>query len=111
MPGTDTGNLPQALVGLPGQLLGVPPAGHALEPVALGHTNDVDHLILGKNSSNWNLLLKVIPGKIDLVSNGSTIELDLHDVGLLLPAPEDLHLCVHDDTDGGAVLLHLETQE
>ena len=79
--------------------------------MALGHTNDVNHLILLKDSSNWNLLLKVIPGKVNLVSNRSTIELDLHDVGLLLPAPEDLHLCVHDDTDGGAVLLHLETQE
>ena len=58
MPGTNTGNLPKALVGLPGQLLCVPPAGHSLEPMALGHTNVVDHLILGK----------VIPGKVDIVS-------------------------------------------
>merc|ERR1719430_1243065 len=40
MPCTNTGNLPQTLVGLPGQLLCVPPAGNALESVTLGHTND-----------------------------------------------------------------------
>merc|ERR550532_818091 len=47
MPGSNTGNLPQTLVSLPGQLLGVPPAGDALEPVTLGHTHDVHHLVLG----------------------------------------------------------------
>ena len=61
MPCTNTGNLLQVLVGLPGQLLGVPPAGHALEPIALGHTNDVDHLIQAeltqstKKLGPWNL--------------------------------------------------------
>ena len=29
MPGTDTGDLPQAFMGLPGELLSVPPAGYA----------------------------------------------------------------------------------
>merc|ERR1719430_1237780 len=107
MPCTNTGNLPQTLVGLPWQLLCVPPAGHALESVTLGHANDVDHFILGKDCANGNLLLEMIPGKVDLVCDRSSVELDLHDVSLLLPASENLHLGVHDNTDGGAILLHL----
>ena len=63
------------LVCLDGQLLGVPPAGHALA---------VDHLILGKDSSNRNLLVVILGGG-DLVSNGSSIVLDRPYVGLLLP--------------------------
>merc|ERR1719389_177671 len=52
MPGADTGHLPQTLVGLPGQLLGVPPGGDALEPVALGHADNVDHLILSEHGGH-----------------------------------------------------------
>merc|ERR1712055_809160 len=49
MPGSDTGHLPQTLVSLPRQLLGTPPAGHALVSVSLGHSNDVNHLILSEH--------------------------------------------------------------
>merc|ERR1719411_129192 len=107
MPRTDTGDLPQTLVGLPGQLLGVPPGGDALEPVALGHADDIHHLVLGEHGGHGDLLLEVAPSEGDLVSHGSSVELNLHDVSLLLPAPQDLHLGVDDDADGGAVLLHL----
>merc|ERR1711902_229667 len=61
MPGSNTSNLPQALVGLPGQLLSVPSGGDALEPVALGHADHVNHLVLGKHCGDGNLLLKVVP--------------------------------------------------
>merc|ERR1719323_1140450 len=107
MPSSNTGDLPQTLVSLPGQLLGVPPAGDALESVTLGDADDVDHLVSGKDSGDRNLLLEVIPGKVNLVSDGSSVQLDLHDVGLLLSATQDLHLGVDNNTDGGAVLLHL----
>merc|ERR1711994_1238685 len=81
MPGSDTGNLPQTLVGLPGQLLGVPPGGDALEAVALGHADDVHHLVLGEHGGHGDLLLEVLPGEGDLVGHGSSVELNLHDVG------------------------------
>jgi hypothetical protein len=42
-----------------------------------------------------------------LVGDGSTIELDLDDVSLLLAAPQQLLLGVADDADGLAVLLHV----
>merc|ERR1711931_177656 len=90
MPGSDAGHLPQTLVRLAGQLLGVPPAGHALEDLA-----------------NRNLLLEVAAGKVNLVSDRTAIQLNLHDVRLLLPPAKNLHLCAHDDPDHGAVLLDL----
>merc|ERR1719328_863213 len=107
MPSSNTSDLSQTLVGLPGQLLGVPPGGDALKSVTLGDANNVHHLVLGEHGGDGDLLLEVIPGEGDLVSDGASVELDLHDVGLLLPPSEDLHLGVADDTDDSAVLLHL----
>merc|ERR1719362_2058499 len=107
MPSSNTGNLPETLVSLPWKLLGVPPAGNTLVSMTLGHSDDVYHLVLGEHLADRHLLLKVLTGKVDLVSNGASVELDLHDVGLLLPAAQKLHLGVDDDPDGGAVLLHL----
>merc|ERR1712186_253267 len=85
----------------------MPTAGHALESVSLGDTNDVQSFVHGEDLSHGDLLLEVFPGPVDLVSDGSTIELDLHDVSLLLSATKDLHLSMDNHTDGGAVLLHL----
>ena len=42
-----------------------------------------------------------------LVGDGSTVELDLNNVGLLLAAPEELLLGVADDADNLAVPLDL----
>merc|ERR1719234_190545 len=75
--------------------------------MTLGYSDDVDHLILSEHLADGHLLLKVVPGKGNLISNGASVELNLHDVSLLLPATEKLHLGVDDDPDGGAVLLHL----
>ena len=78
-----------------------------LESLSLGDSNDVNHLVLGKDLLAADLLLKVVPGKIDLVSNRSSIQLDLNNVGLLLAPAQDLLLGVADDTDHTAVLLDL----
>merc|ERR1712228_368879 len=107
MPRSDTGHLTQTLVSLAGRLLTMPTASHALESVSLGDTDDVEGFVHGEDLSYWDLLLEVLPGPVHLVGDGAAVELDLHDVSLLLPASEQLHLSVHDDPDGGAVLLDL----
>ena len=56
-----------------------------LESVTLGDTNNVDAFILSKDSGDRDLLLEVLSGKVNLVGDASTVQLDLHDVGLLLP--------------------------
>lgn len=74
---------------------------------ALGDTNDVDHFVLGKDLLDGQLLLEVLAGKVDLISDRSAIQLDLHDVGLLLAPPEQLLLGVANDANDLAVLLDL----
>ena len=106
-PGFNASKLSQTLVSLPWQFLSVPLASRALEPVTVGHFNDINHFILNKDSANRNFFLKVFPSKVDLISNGSAIQLNLHDMSLLLPVSEDLHLNVHDRADGSAILFHL----
>merc|ERR550534_3230883 len=64
MPGSNTGDLPQTLVSLPGQLLGMPPAGDALVSVTLGDTDHVNHLILGEHLADRYLFLKLLLAQI-----------------------------------------------
>uniref|UniRef100_A0A3B5QHB6 Uncharacterized protein n=1 Tax=Xiphophorus maculatus TaxID=8083 RepID=A0A3B5QHB6_XIPMA len=77
MPGADAGHLTQAAMRLSGELLGVPAAGDALVAVTFGDADDVDHLVLGENGT------------------------DCHQPGFL-----ETNLCVGDDSDDLAVLLH-----
>ena len=46
------------------QLLDVPRVGDAPEPVALGHANNVNHLVLGEYRSDRNLLLETALGEV-----------------------------------------------
>ena len=55
-----------------------------LEAFSLGDTDDVDHLVLGKDILDGDLLFKMLAGKSNFVSDGSAVELDFHDVSLLL---------------------------
>lgn len=84
MPRSDTGDLAQTLVRLARQLLGVPTAGHTLESLALGHANAVNHLVLGKHLAHRHGLLQMLAHPLDLVIDGAAVQLDLHDVRLLL---------------------------
>lgn len=99
MPGTDTGDLAKTLVSLPRQLLRVPTGSHSLDSVTLRHSDDVDHLVLGKDVLDGNSLLHVLTGPFKLLLDGSSVQLDFHDVGLLLAPLQHRHLGVGDDTD------------
>lgn len=74
------------------QLLGVPAAGDALETFALSDANAVNHLVLLEDLLDRDLLLEVLASPIDLLGNGTTIKLDLHDVSLLVAVLQDLDL-------------------
>ena len=87
------------------QLLGSPTCGNTLVTFTLGNSNDVDDLVLLKQRSNLESLLKVRFGKFDLVGDASSVDLDLHEVGLLLRKTSLGELSVGEDSNDSAVLL------
>lgn len=106
VPGTDTSNLTQTLVSLTGQLGGTPTASDTLETVTLGDGNDVDHLVLLEDRVDVDGLLEEVAGEVNLVGDGATVDLDLHEVGLLLLDGGLADLSVGEHTDDSAVLLN-----
>lgn len=126
MPGSNTGNLTQTLVGLTRQLLCVPTGSHTCKflqllssskhtlisyqgrcqitmkfkkkkkntfvSFALGDTNNINGFISSEDIVNWHSLLQVLTGPVYLLADGTTINLDLHNVGFLLPLSHQLHL-------------------
>ena len=107
MPSSDTSDLAETLVSLARQLLGVPTAGDTLETVTLGDTDAVDELVLLEDLVNRDLLLEVLTSPVNLLSDGSTVDLDFDDMGLLVLVAQELLLGMSDDADNSAVLLDL----
>ena len=105
VPSTNTSDLTQTLVSLTGKLGGTPTAGDALETVTLGDGDDIDHLVLLEDGVDLDGLLEQVAGEVNLVGNGTTVDLDLHEVGLLLLDGGLADLGVGEDTDDSAVLL------
>ena len=107
MPSTDASNLTETTMGLARKARHAPTGYHTLGTSPLGDGNGVNHLGLGEHGVHRNGLLQQSRGEIYLVSNRPTVDLDLHDVGLLLGHRSLGDLRVGDDTYDGAVLLDL----
>lgn len=105
VPGTDTSDLTETLVSLARKLLGTPTGSYTVETVTLGDSDHIDHLILLEDGVDRDGLLEETLAESDLVGNGATVDLDLHEVGLLLLEGSLANLGVGEDTDDGAVLL------
>jgi hypothetical protein len=105
MPGTNTGNLTETSVGLAGKFLGTPTSGDTLETLTLGNGDDINHLVLLEEGSNIDFLLEVLASPVNLLGNGATVDLDLHNVSLLLTDLSLADLSVGNDADNAAVLL------
>ena len=88
---------------LPRQLLGSPTVGDTLETVTLGDSNNIDVLVLFEDSGDVNSLLEETMSEVDLVGNGSTVQLDLHEVSFLLAQAGLADLSVGKNADNSAV--------
>ena len=78
--------------------------GNTLGSVTRSDTDHVNDLVLLKHALDVDGLLKVRLGKLDLVGDAASVDLDLHQVGLLLDQTGLPDLGVGEDTDDGAVL-------
>jgi len=96
MPGSDTGNLSQTLVSLSRQLFGMPSGSHSVVTSTSGDTNAIDHLVLSKHRVDVHILLEVFSGPVDLLSNGTAVDLDFDQVRFFLSKRKTLHLGVAD---------------
>ena len=105
MPGTDTGNLSETLVCLSRQLLGSPTGSNTLKTLTLGNCDNVDILVLLEDGVDRDGLLKETTGKVNLLVNRPAVNLDLHQVCLLLLERSFADLGVDEEADDSAVLL------
>lgn len=90
---------------LSGKLLGTPSSSDTSVSVTLGNSNDIDHLVLLEDGADVNRLLEKTVTEFDLVGDGATVDLDFHQVCLLLLQWRLGDLCVGEDADDCAVLL------
>mmetsp|Transcript_8014 Transcript_8014/g.12271 ORF Transcript_8014/g.12271 Transcript_8014/m.12271 type:complete len:205 (+) Transcript_8014:467-1081(+) len=106
MPGNDTGDLTEtsimSITVESGDTESLDHTGHTL---TAGNTDSIDALVVLEDLINANLLLEFSLGPVDLLSDGATVNLDFHDVGLVLTEGELANLSGADDTDDGCVLL------
>jgi len=98
MPRSNTSNLAKATVCLAGKAGDTPTSCDTLVSTPLGYTENIHKFILRKDRVNSDLLFEETLGKVNLRTGiGTSIDLDLHDVGLLHAKVELLHLGMGDD--------------
>ena len=105
MPCTNASNLSETLSCLAGKFSGAPTSGDTLETLTLGNSENINVSVLLEHTVDADLLLKETARPLHLLGNGSTVDLDLHEVGLLLSDVQVANTSVGDDTDSGAILL------
>ena len=105
MPGTDTTDLAVPSMGLLLQVADTESLHDTTESLTFCDTKDIEVLVLLEYGVNAHLLLEQVITEFDLVFDGATVELDLHNVVLLLSDVQKLHLGVGDHSNHCAVLL------
>jgi len=102
MPCSNTGDLSKSLVSLSRQSSGSPSRSNSSESVSLVGSESVNHLVLSEDSRNGNLLLEKSISEVDLLLDGSSVNLDLHEMSLLLSKSGLSNLGVGENSDDGS---------
>ena len=105
MPGTDTGDLTETSMRLSVQSGDTESLDDTTCSLTAGNTDGIDALGVLEDLTNADLLLEVVLGPVDLVGDGTTVDLDLHDVSLVLAEAELADLSGAKNTHSAGVLL------
>jgi len=84
MPSSDTSDLSKTFVGLSGETSGSPTSSDTFKTFTLGDANDVNHLILLENARDRNGFLEETNSELNLLGDVSSVDLDFHEMSLLL---------------------------
>jgi len=107
MPGTNATNSSVTSMGLSWQQSGSPSLGNTSGSVTLGDSDNIDNLVHLENIVNSDILFQPLLSVGDLVSGGSTVNLDFDDVSSLgLQVLQQVWLSMDNKSDYGTVLLH-----
>jgi len=104
MPSTDTSDLSETSSGLSWKSGDTESLDDTLSSLTSGDRDSIDHLVVGEDLSDSNLLLELGLGPVNLGGNISTIDLDLHKVSLSLSELALLDLGGAENSDDLAVL-------
>lgn len=83
MPRSDAADLSESSVGLSGELLAAESLDDSAESFSFGGTEHIDGLEILENLIDCDFLLEETIAELDFVLNGSSVDLDLVDIGLL----------------------------
>lgn len=106
MPGTDTGDLSETSMSLSGKSRDTESLDHTLSSLTAGNSDDIEALGVLEDLTDANLLLELVLGPVDLLGNGTSVDLDFHDVSLVLTKSKLADLGGTENTDDGGVLLN-----
>ena len=105
MPGTDTGDLSETSMCLTVKSRHTESLDDTSHTLTAGNTDGIDALGHLEDLTDADFLLEFVLGEIDLIRDGTSVDLNLHDVSLVLTESELADLGGANDTDGGGVFL------
>jgi len=105
MPCSDTSDLAETSVSLARKTSDAPSTHHTSVSVTASGSADIDRLAFAEHLGNFNLLLEQSLGKVNLLVNVATVDLDFQEVGNLLSEFDLADLGVSKNANHLAVLL------
>lgn len=102
MPSSNTGDLSKSLVRLSRKSSGSPSRGNSRKSVSFVGGQCIDLLVLLENGIDGNLLFEKLVSEINLLLDSSSVDLNLHEVSLLLREDSLFDLRVSEDSNNGA---------
>jgi len=105
MPRSDTSDFTETSVSLTVKTRATESLDGADHTLTAGNANSINDLVHVEDLADFDFLLELAIGEVDLIGEGATVDLDLHDVSLVLAEVELANLGGGENAHDRAVLL------